>query len=176
MKKRRMVLDASTAILLAKVDLLRTVAGSAELWMATQAYQEATLKASADAQLIRRLAEEGPIREAKSREPTERFQSDFRLHEGETRSILLAQEKDAVCGTDDGPAICCCKVLGLPFVTAIGILIALREAGAVEEAVALELLVKLERFGRYQARIIEDAGDRIRRGKDPRGTRHRGAP
>ncbi len=53
-------------------------------------------------------------------------------------------------------------MLGIPFTSAIGLLIAMAEARIVEPALALELLAKLERFGRYDARILEDVARRIR--------------
>lgn len=164
MPGRPLVLDASTAILLAKIDLLRVVALAGEVWMAESAFREATVKeAAADAQLIRRLAEEGLLKRAASgRADLAAFRKDFRLDEGETETIALAKEKGAIAGTDDGPAIRCLKVMGLPFTSAIAILIAMAEAGSLAQELALELLTKLERFGRYDPRILEDAAHRIR--------------
>lgn len=67
-----------------------------------------------------------------------------------------------VAGTDDGPAIKCLKVLGIPFTTAVNLLVVMTEAGEVTTELALELLSRLERFGRYHLRILEDAARRIR--------------
>jgi predicted nucleic acid-binding protein len=86
---------------------------------------------------------------------------EFRLDVGEAESILMAKGLDAVCATDDGPAIRCCKVLGVPFVTAIGFLVALAEAGELGDGLASELPAELERHGRYHPRILEDAALRI---------------
>ncbi len=66
------------------------------------------------------------------------------------------------CATDDGPAIRCCKVLGVPFVTALGFLVGLVQTGELGTELGLELLSKLDRFGRHRARILEDAAHRIR--------------
>lgn len=82
---------------------------------------------------------------------------------------MLAREKQAICGTDDGPAIRCLKVLGLPFTSAIAILVAIAEAGGMSTELALELLSKLERFGRYDPRILENAAHRIRSAGDEEG-------
>jgi predicted nucleic acid-binding protein len=161
-KRRVLVLDASTAILLAKVDLSRMVSERASTWIALEALREATSKGTPDARSIRHLVDDGLIHAADVEEGVDDLRRDFRLHEGEAKSIVLAGRRKAVCGTDDGPAIRCCKVLGIPFITAIGILIALREADEIEESISMEILAKLERFGRYRARIIEDAGRRIR--------------
>lgn len=130
--------------------------------MAESAFREATVKDADDARMIRSLADEGLIRRASIKGESEKIQKDFRLDEGETESIALSREKGAICGTDDGPAIRCCKVLGLTFTSAIALLVAMAEAGAVTPELAIELLAKLERFGRYDPRILEDVGRRIR--------------
>jgi hypothetical protein len=80
---------------------------------------------------------------------------------GEAETIALAREKEAVAGTDDGPAIRCLKVLGLRYTSAVALLLALVEVGDVTPELGLELMTKLERFGRYAPRILEDARGRI---------------
>ncbi len=160
--KRILVLDASTAILLAKVGLLRQVVTKGNAWIGSTAAAEATAKKSDDALAIASLLEEGHIRRASLEEHSRKLMREFRLGPGEAEAIVLAREKGALCAADDGPAIQCCKVLGIQFATAIGFLIALAESGEVETELALELLAKLERFGRYHARILEDASSRIR--------------
>ena len=164
MTARPLVLDASTAILLAKIDLLREVVNAGEVWMAESACREATIKEAApDAQHIRRLADEKLFRRgAAPVAGLAGLRKDFRLDEGESESIALAREKGAICGTDDGPAIRCLKVLGIPFTSAIAILIAMAETGILKQELALELLSKLERYGRYDPRILEDVARRIR--------------
>ena len=158
---RSLVLDASTAILLAKVGLLRQVVTKGEVWIGSTTADEATAKKS-DAMAIARLLEEGYIRQTPLEKQSRKLMREFRLGSGEAEAIVLAREKNALCATDDGPAIRCCKVLGIPFTTAIGFLIALAESGELTSELALELLAKLERFGRYHARILEDASRRIR--------------
>jgi predicted nucleic acid-binding protein len=162
MSGRPLVLDASTAILLAKIGLLRDLAGKGDLWMAEVAFGEATVKDVDDARLIRKLAEEGLLRRASAKAGRGDLVKDFRLDDGEAETIALAREKGAIAGTDDGPAIRCLKVLGLPLTSAIAILVALVEAGSIAPDLARELLTKLERFGRYDPRILEDVARRIR--------------
>lgn len=81
MPARALVLDASTAILLAKIGLLRELAGEGELWMAVVAFREATAKDVDDARLIRKLAEEGLIRRASPKGGKGDLEKDFRLDE-----------------------------------------------------------------------------------------------
>jgi predicted nucleic acid-binding protein len=160
------VLDASTAILLSKVDLLRIVVERVDTWMGGQAADEALAKGSDDAIAIATLIEEGRIRRISIEEDSRRLMRDFRLHAGEAEAVLLAKRKKSVCGTDDGRAIRCCKVLGVRFTTAIGLLVALTETGELEKSLAAELLEKLERFGRHHPRILEDGALRIRAARE----------
>lgn len=162
MPVRALVLDASTAILLAKIGLLRELAGDGGLWMADVAFREAKVKDVDDARVIRKLVEEGLIQRAVARGGTGDLEKQFRLDAGEAETIALAREMGATAGTDDGPAIRCLKVLGLPFTSAVALLAAMTEAGMVAPDLAIELLTKLERFGRYDPRILEDVARRIR--------------
>jgi predicted nucleic acid-binding protein len=162
MAGRSLILDASTAILLAKVDLLRLVAGLGDVWMAETAFQEATLKNVEDARMIRQLESEGLIRRSPAKGEVAKVRKDFRLDAGESDTIALAQEMGGVCGTDDGPALRCCRVLGVPFTSAIALLAALAESGRLSRDLGLELLTQLERFGRYDPRILEDVARRVR--------------
>jgi predicted nucleic acid-binding protein len=160
---RPIVLDASTAILLAKIDLLRPLVSQGEAWMAESAFREATAKEDLDdARMIRQLEGEGLIRRASSKGEGAKIERDFRLDEGESESIAVARGKGAICATDDGPAIRCLKVLGLAFTTAVALLVSMVEGGHVAGELGIELLSKLERFGRYDPRILEDAARRIR--------------
>jgi hypothetical protein len=62
---------------------------------------------------------------------------------------------------DDGPAIKACKILGIPFVTAIHFVINGAQTGSVSREIALEKLKKLSYIGRYRLQIIQDAEKRI---------------
>jgi predicted nucleic acid-binding protein len=159
---RALALDASTAILLAKIGLLRELVGKGDVWMAEVAFREATAKDVDDARVIRKLAEEGLLRRTSPKGGREKYKKDFRLDEGEAETIALAQEMAAIAGTDDGPAIRCLKVLGLPSTSAIALLLALAEAGSVAPELAIDLMSELERIGRYDPRILEDVARRIR--------------
>jgi hypothetical protein len=160
--RRSLVLDASTAILLARIGLLRDVAGAADVWMGEVAFREATAKDVDDARLIRTLMGEKLLRRASIKSGGAEFARDFRLGPGEAGTIALAREMGAIAGADDGPAIRCLKVLGLPFTSATALLVALVEVGEVTPDLGIELLDKLERFGRSPPRILEDAARRIR--------------
>ncbi len=130
--------------------------------MGEVAAAEARAKQSDDAVAIAILLENGEIRPDSIEEGLDSLTRDFNLHAGEAEAVLLAQRRSAVCGTDDGRAIRCCKVLGIRFTTAIGLLVALTEARELDRDLASERLGKLEVFGRCHSRILEDAALRIR--------------
>jgi predicted nucleic acid-binding protein len=73
--------------------------------------------------------------------------------------MLLLRWTQRIChqGIDDKNGINACKILGIAFTTAVGILIRSREKGLLEEHEALERLASLAKYGRYKDSIIEDA-------------------
>lgn len=162
-----LVFDASTMILLAKTGLLRRIASAATAYVGERTAAEALAKETDDARAIAALLREGLIVRQEVTVDPRGLMEDFRLDIGEAEAIVLARDTGRVCATDDGPAIRCCKVLGVPFVTAIGFLVGLVESGELDTEMALELLSRLERFGRYDSRILEDAGRRIRDAGEP---------
>ena len=161
------VLDTSTLVLLAKSDLLSLLAERTPLLVPDQVRREAIAKPERyDAQMIARMVEHHTIkvvRAAWTRQHQQRLQGDFDLGLGEAAALLVAQRKRAVLGTDDGPAIKAAKVLGVPFVTAIHILVELYQKGRIDRAMALAKLERLQRMGRYSTQIIEDASGRLRK-------------
>jgi predicted nucleic acid-binding protein len=87
-----------------------------------------------------------------------KLQADFSLGKGESEAIALAlHEKAQVLGIDDENGINACRLLGIPFTTAVGILIRSRERHLLQMSEALEKLGSLAKHGRYKDYIIEDA-------------------
>jgi predicted nucleic acid-binding protein len=86
------------------------------------------------------------------------LQGDFGLGRGEAEAIVLAlSEKADVLGIDDKNGINACKLLGIAFTTAIGILVRSREKGLLTGSEALAKLATLAKHGRYKESILEDA-------------------
>ena len=86
------------------------------------------------------------------------MQGDFGLGRGEAEAIVLAlSEKADVLGIDDKNGINACKLLGIAFTTAIGILVRSREKGLLTGSEALSKLATLAKHGRYKESILEDA-------------------
>jgi predicted nucleic acid-binding protein len=157
------VFDASTLILLAKIDLLRIVAERYSIIIPDKVKAEALVADSSDAMAIRYLLDSTLIRAMyiKNRRNFEKFVTDFRIHDGEAEALCLALELSAPVAVDDGPAIKASKIMGLQFITAIHFVINCVQTGAINQAVAIEKLKKLSIVGRYRLQIIQDAEKRI---------------
>ncbi len=158
------VLDASTLILLTKCELLRLLAERTKIMIPPEVKREATARPELwDARMVQAMLQAGEIQISKTPRSKlrRRIERDFGLEAGEAAALVLASETGSPLGTDDGPAIKAAKILGIPFFTAIHVLLALHEKGQIGETVALAKLDTLQRFGRYGVSILEDARRRI---------------
>jgi len=157
------VLDASTLILIAKIEVLDLLLGEPKLKMSIPAEVEKECcgaKKSLDALMIQKAVQESRIKvlAAKNRKLVVKLQEDFGLGRGEAEAIALAfEEKAQLIGLDDKNGINACKLLGIPFATAVGILIRLREKGLLTPSQALVKLAGLATVGRCKYSILEDA-------------------
>ena len=162
------VLDASTLILLAKTDLLPLLAEKTRLLIPEEVQREALAKPELyDARVIAGMLRSGKIQVLKDPQIQRRkqLQDDFALEPGEASALLLAREKHLPLGTDDGPTIKAAKLMGIPFLTAIHVLVELCEKGRLDTQTALAKLERLRQLGRYSVHILEDAHKRIQRGR-----------
>lgn len=159
------VLDASTLILLAKSDLLPLLTDKTQIKIPPEVQQEALARREFyDARMIEEMLRTGKIQVSKSPRPDQRkqIQVDFGLEAGEAAALLLAKENNQSLGTDDGPAIKAAKIMGIPFFTAIHVLLELYEKGRMDEKAALVKSDILQKVGRYSIQILEAARKRIR--------------
>lgn len=157
------VFDASTLILIAKVGLLDLFLSNVSVPVAIPGEVEKECcgsKKTLDAVIIQRAVDESRIKTVvvKNRRLIAKLQVDFSLGRGEAEAIALAiNEKAEVLAIDDKNGINACKLLGVAFTTAVGILIRSREKRLLEEPDALVKLSSLAKHGRYKDSIIEDA-------------------
>ncbi|MGB2890663.1 MAG: hypothetical protein WBC04_23470 [Candidatus Acidiferrales bacterium] len=158
------VFDASTLILIAKGELLEVFLAHISVPVAIPgevAKECCGSKKTLDGVIIQKALDEARIKRVavKNRRLVAKLQADFSLGRGEAEAIALAlNEKAQLLGIDDKNGLNACKLLGVPFTTAVGILIRSREKGLLEEPEALEKLASLAKHGRYRDSIIEDAG------------------
>ena len=157
------VFDASTLILIAKAELLSLFLANVTVPVAIPGEVERECcgsKKALDAVIIQRALDEARIKTVvvKNRRIVAKLQADFSLGRGEAEAIALAlNEKAQVIGIDDKNGINACKLLGVTFTTAVGILIRSQEKGLLKESEALQKLASLAKPGRYKDSIIEDA-------------------
>lgn len=153
------VFDASTLILLAKTELLPLVVERVAAVVTPQVELEATRQQSRwDAKAIRVLIERRRISVRKADAAlTRRLAEDFRLEMGEASTLALAKTQGGMVATDDGVAIKACKLVGVPFVTALHVLLQAAERRVVDRSMALVKLEQLQKVGRYHPRILEGA-------------------
>ena len=161
------VFDSSTLILMAKIEVLNCFLESVEFQVRIPtevANESCAVKKSLDAQLIQKAIDESKIRvvPVKDRKLLAKLLRDFGLGIGEAEAIVLALSESAtLIGIDDKNGINACKLLRIPFTTAIGILIRLHEKKLLTREEALAKLAILGKQGRYKQSILEDAKRRL---------------
>jgi predicted nucleic acid-binding protein len=160
------VFDASTLILLAKIDLLREITAGINIIIPEKVKAECLLKESIDALLISTLIKEKKIevRKAGNIEAIKKLQRDFKIEAGEAEALWLAKRLNCPIAVDDGLTIKACKVVGQRFITAIHFLLNLVSQNRLEIPMAMAKLEKLSHFGRYNRKIVEDAKIRLKGG------------
>jgi predicted nucleic acid-binding protein len=157
------VLDASTAILLAKAELLDAFVETVgqPVVMPKEVERECYGRREAlDAHLIARAITEKRItvRVVRQQKQYEKLRCDFSLGRGEAEAVTLALASEgALVATDDRQAINACKLLKIPFITALTVLVHMREKGLVSTEEARSKLDMLARYGRYRERTIDAA-------------------
>jgi len=90
------------------------------------------------------------------------LQGDFGLGRGEAEAIVLCFSAGPnVLGIDDKNGINACKLLGIAFTTAIGILLRMCEKGILTKNEAVMKLDILGNYGRYKRSILDDARQKL---------------
>lgn len=161
-----LVFDSSTLILTTKIELLDLFLSEIgmEAAIPRAVEEECCGKRTLDAFMIQKAVVESRIavRRVKSRKLVLKLEQDFSLGRGESEAIALAlQEKAQLVGVDDKRGINACKLAGVPFTTAIAILLRSRQKGLIDKDDALARLSSLARHGRYKNSILEDAKRRL---------------
>jgi len=162
-----LILDTSTLILIAKIELLDVFLKDIGMEIAIpQAVEDECCggKKTLDALFIRKALDESrlKVRGVRNRKLVAKLKEDFSMGRGESEAIALAlQEKALLVGIDDKSGMNACKLAGIPFTTAIGILVRSREKGLIGRGDALAKLAALAKFGWYRNAILEDARLRL---------------
>jgi predicted nucleic acid-binding protein len=162
-----LIFDASTLILLAKIELLDAFLGAVSMAVAIPREVERECcgaKQTIDALRIRNAINQDRVKvlTVRNKSLVAKVQTDFALGRGEAEALALAMTEHAqLVGIDDKNGIEACKLLRLVFITAVGILIRSREKGLVSLNDARAKIDLLAQFGRYKDSIIKDARMRL---------------
>ena len=164
--KAMILLDASTLILLAKIEMLDIFLADVgrKVAIPVKVKEEVLTGSSPDGHVVAKLVQDRRIDvlKAKDRKLVRRLMEDFNIDEGEAEMLALAiQEKTLLVATDDKNAIKACKIMKLDFTTAIAILVRACEKGLIHTDEAFFKLQKLQSCARYNKRIIETARNQI---------------
>lgn len=157
------VFDASTLILTAKIELLDLFLNEIGIEVAIPKAVEAeccSRKKTLDALMIEKAVNDSRIkvRSVRNKKLVAKLEEDFSIARGESEAIALAlQEKASLLGIDDRQGINACKLVGVPFTTAIGILVRSWDRGLLEHGTALIKFAELSKYGRYKNAILEEA-------------------
>ncbi len=160
------VFDSSTLILLAKIEMLRSVSEDVRIIIPGMVEGESIIKDTFDSKLISSLIGEGKIEVLKmaKKERVKKLCKDFRIHPGEAEALALAMHRTVPLAVDDLPAIKACKILNRPFTTAIHLLLKVAASGKISGDTAFVKLEKISFYGRYSKRIIDNAYSRLKGG------------
>lgn len=157
--------DSSTLILLAKTGLLDIFLDEypGNVIISKTVEGECLAKLSYDAQLIQARIHDGKIevKRVRDKKLCAKIEKDFDINLGEAEAIIMGQEFNAIVATDDWNAIQACKVLKLPFTSALAILIRLKEKNVLDKESALAKLNTLVVYGRYGQGIVQDVKKRL---------------
>ena len=165
------IFDSSTLILIARIELLSPFLASVESRIAIPLEVEREccgVKRTLDALMIQKALEESRMQvvAVKNHKLIAKLQVDFNMGRGEAEAIALAvKEKAQLLGIDDKNGINASKLLGIPFTTAVGILVRSCEKGLLNHRDALAKLEALAEYGRYKPAIVEDARRRMEQRK-----------
>jgi uncharacterized protein len=162
-----LIFDSSTLILVAKIEMLDVFLNHVGMEVGIPAAVEDECcggKKTLDALTIRKALDESRIkvRNVRNRKLVTKLGEDFSMGRGESEVIALAlQEKALLVGIDDKNGINACKLAGIPFTTAVAILVRSRQKGLIDLSDALIKLSALARYGRYRNTILENAKLRL---------------
>jgi predicted nucleic acid-binding protein len=161
------IFDASTLILITKIELLEALLGSVSMEAAIPREVHRACcgsKKTLDSLVIQKAVDDSRIRvvAVKNRKLADRLRDDFGLGSGEAEAIALALQTSALLvGMDDKNGINACKLLGISFTTAAGVLILCRQRNLISLDDALLRLDRLASYGRYKISIVADIRVRL---------------
>lgn len=155
-----LLFDASTLILLAKTELLDSFLDdfTDKVFITKEVEDECCRKQQAldSLHIQKAIKDKGiAVKSLKDRGVYQKLRTDFSIGNGEAATLAFAlEQKNTLVAIDDRRGIKACKLLKIPFVTAIDIVVRLKEKQILSKEQALAKLNALARYGRYSDEII----------------------
>ena len=169
-KKKLIVSDASSLILLAKTNLIGTVIELFDMRISERVFKETVISGKKrqreDAHIIEANINMGHIQVIKTKYDKEvrHIAKSFNLGRGEEESIILyLQLKADLLLIDDRGGIKTSKILKLNWATVPNLLPLLIKLNRINKERALDVLAKLQIYGRYKLNYILEIEGRIKK-------------
>ncbi len=161
----KFVVDACSAILLAKAGVLEKALERYDAEITKQAYEEVTAgkkEMFADALLIERLNKGGKIKFASDEEKlTNKLEKDFNMGKGEAATISAAMLNKKGVITDNRQGRKAAVINNLPLLGSIEIVVDLYKKQAINRLKAAEALKRLKEEGWFEDYLIEKAKEDV---------------
>lgn len=152
--------DATSLILLAKIDLLEKFVEDNEVIMPKLVYEEIIKgkdKGREDSMLVERLVTEKILLiKSPDNKFKEKLEKMFNLKGGELEVVSLAIGKTNVILSDDKKCINTAKTLKINFITSLDVVVALYKKCRISKEKALESLDGLSEYGWYAKDLVKN--------------------
>lgn len=163
-----LVSDASSLILLEKIDLLDILVKKFTIFISEEVYKEVVVKGkeknAADAHKIeyKIINKKLNVIKVKSVDKVQKLMSDFGIQKGETEAIILFLEREGkYVLVDDHKAINACKAYKIPFLTTVNIVLIILKQKMINKKVAENMIKHLAIYGRYKNELIFKALEEV---------------
>lgn len=157
--------DSSTLILLQRISLIEKLLNKFQIIIPAEVFDEAVTNGKArkfsDAYKIEEKinAKQITVKEVS----VDKIDKEFNLGKGETAAIsLFLQTKADMLAVDDHKAINVCKILDIPFMTALTFVVYSYQNKLIEKKPANAMIDELSIYGRYKYELINNAKSLIR--------------
>ena len=158
------VSDASTLILLQKIELLGILVKNFEFMIPEEVYRETVLKGKAkkfsDSYQIENKIKNSliKIKKIKDKNKFNEIINEFGTAEGETEAIVLFLELKAdILASDDHKSINICKLYKIPFMTALTFVVDSFNRKIISKDEGKKMIENLGVYGRYKDELIYKA-------------------
>lgn len=157
---KKCLIDSSSAILLYKSGLIQALILTFDVRVGTAVYEELTCSGYPGCEQFKKYFQ-GKQLESRKNQGEEYYPHSMitaALDPGERQTLVLFQEglADFII-VDDGPAVRCCRQLGIPHINALLVPRIFCIAGKISRKVCRQKMERLTKIGRYSPYVIDYA-------------------